>query len=100
MDLPNVFKSNSFYVNSGDTLTVLLKDETGTAPIIGLVSVDNPDVPEAGTPLPPVIGDATDITTTSFTANWTASTGATKYYLDVSSSNTFSYGSHGRGKTL
>jgi hypothetical protein len=32
---------------------------------------------------------ATVITTTSFTANWSASTGATGYYLDVSTSSTF-----------
>jgi len=32
---------------------------------------------------------ATNITATSFTANWTAFTGATGYYLDVATNNTF-----------
>ncbi|MEI6173696.1 MAG: FISUMP domain-containing protein [Bacteroidota bacterium] len=32
---------------------------------------------------------ATNVTATSFTANWTAFTGATGYYLDVATNNTF-----------
>lgn len=37
----------------------------------------------------PVATDATDITTTSFTANWDAAADATSYRLDVSTSSTF-----------
>ncbi len=43
-----------------------------------------------GTPSAPVAGAASDIGTTSFTANWTAAANANAYYLDVSTSNTFS----------
>ena len=37
----------------------------------------------------PTIGAGTAITNSSFTANWSAASGATGYYLDVSTSNTF-----------
>ena len=35
------------------------------------------------TPAAPVVASASAITTSAFTANWAASSGATKYYLDV-----------------
>jgi large repetitive protein len=41
-------------------------------------------------PIAPTANNASVITQTSFTANWTASAGATGYRLDVSTSNTFS----------
>ena len=41
-------------------------------------------------PPTPIASAATSITQTSFTANWSASTGATAYYLDVSTSSSFS----------
>ncbi len=37
----------------------------------------------------PVAGTATNIRANSFSANWAASTGATDYFLDLSTSNTF-----------
>ena len=40
-------------------------------------------------PVAPVAAAATTITTTGFSAKWAASTGATGYYLDVSTSSTF-----------
>ena len=40
-------------------------------------------------PAPPVASAATSVAQTSFVANWAASTGATNYFLDVSTSNTF-----------
>lgn len=40
-------------------------------------------------PYAPVVNSATDILTTSFSANWTASTGATKYYIDVATDVNF-----------
>jgi phosphodiesterase/alkaline phosphatase D-like protein len=40
-------------------------------------------------PPPPVALEATNVTQTSFKANWEASTGATKYYLDVATDNSF-----------
>jgi Calx-beta domain-containing protein/fibronectin type III domain protein len=41
-------------------------------------------------PAAPTANAATSITATSFTANWSSSSGATGYRLDVSTSNTFS----------
>ena len=41
-------------------------------------------------PTAPVAIAATALTVSSFSANWNSSAGATKYYLDVSTSNTFS----------
>ncbi len=38
----------------------------------------------------PVAVDATNITTTGFTANWNASNGATNYWIDVSTTDDFS----------
>jgi len=43
-----------------------------------------------GAPAAPAANAATSITATSFTANWSSSSGATGYRLDVSTSNTFS----------
>src|SRR5205814_905719 len=43
-------------------------------------------IPPAG----PTAKAATNITTTSFTANWSSVSGATSYLLDVSTSSTFS----------
>ena len=45
----------------------------------------NPPPPPA-----PFARDASNLTPTGFSANWYASSGATGYYLDVSTSNTFS----------
>jgi hypothetical protein len=41
-------------------------------------------------PAAPTAKAATNITTTSFTANWSSVSGATSYLLDVSTSSTFS----------
>ena len=41
-------------------------------------------------PPAPVNGAGSSVTTTSFSTNWTASSGATGYYLDVATDNTFS----------
>ena len=43
----------------------------------------------ATTPNAPVVSAATGNTTTGFTANWAASSGATKYYLDVATDSGF-----------
>src|ERR1019366_7117931 len=43
-----------------------------------------------GAPAAPVANVATSVTSSSFQANWNASSGATDYYLDVSTSSTFS----------
>ena len=41
------------------------------------------------TPAAPTISSPSSITTTGFTANWAASSGATKYYLDVATDSGF-----------
>ncbi len=49
------------------------------------------DSPSDVLPLPaaPAVSEATGITTSGFTANWGASAGATKYYLDVAENSGF-----------
>lgn len=54
----------------------------------GAVSADYP-ITVNSIPTAPTANAATNITTISFSANWAASTGATTYYLDVSTINTF-----------
>ena len=41
-------------------------------------------------PAAPAVSEATGISATGFTANWSASSGATKYYLDVATDSGFS----------
>lgn len=50
-----------------------------------MVSTENLPVPSA-----PIAKDVTNITTTSFTANWNSSPGATNYSIDVSTDEAFS----------
>jgi|GEM_PF-1374123 len=58
----------------------------GTSSNSGTISVTTATAP----PPAPVANAATSVTTSSFSANWSAATGATGYRLDVSNSNTFS----------
>jgi hypothetical protein len=44
---------------------------------------------EVGPPVAPVANAASNIKDTNFSANWSASTGATKYYLDVATDSGF-----------
>lgn len=53
-------------------------------------TIGDTSLPLGGPPDTPVATAATGATTTSFSANWGAAAGATKYYLDVSTNNTFS----------
>lgn len=68
---------------------------TSAVPITTKVlDIDQDSVPFNPTPAPtapnaPVAGSATSVTATGFTANWSASTGATGYYLDVATDITF-----------
>jgi large repetitive protein len=77
---------SSITSNSGTQIVAVVgSGNTGTVNISGVVgptfTFSSPTVP--GSP------STTNNTTSSFTANWTASTGATSYLLDVSTSNTF-----------
>ena len=56
---------------------VRAENASGTSANSNIINVTN-------APDPPVIGAETAITSTGFTINWTASTGATSYELDVS----------------
>jgi hypothetical protein len=87
MDKANIFKSSEFFMAEGDKLHMILLDETGQSIAIQLVGEE--DVVEDGTPDVPVALPATNVGTTSFSANWEASDLADGYYLDVSTSPVF-----------
>ncbi|MGP8217691.1 MAG: fibronectin type III domain-containing protein [Bacteroidia bacterium] len=63
---------------------------SGAAPCGSVTSNVSGSVTVLPIPAAPVVDAATSIDCSSFIANWTASSGATSYYLDVSTSNTFS----------
>ena len=58
---------------------------SGSSGTIPVTTTANPSAPAA-----PATGAATGITSGGFTANWSASTGATGYFLDVANDNAFS----------
>jgi phosphodiesterase/alkaline phosphatase D-like protein len=60
----------------------------GTSGSSGTITVTTTANPSA--PSPPAVGAATGITAGGFTANWSASSGATGYNLDVAIDNAFS----------
>lgn len=81
------------------TITV----SNATAPYYRLVNTNVPGLPQVQrsidgvtppgqqtAPSAPTSSSASNVATSSFTANWSASSGATGYYLDVSSSSSFS----------
>ena len=59
---------------------------SGTSGNSGTITVTT----TGGAPSAPTANAATSITSSSFQANWNASNGATGYYMDVSTSSTFS----------
>ena len=89
MEKDNVFRSSEFFMNTGDTLHMLIIESSGTPPTLNLYSADAPTVPEGGTPEAPLATAATYTMESSFIANWEISTLADGYYLDVSTSSTF-----------
>jgi len=62
---------------------------TSTTPACTKISAVSGSIVVTGPPSAPVATAATTITTNSFTANWNAVTGATGYFLDVSTVNNF-----------
>lgn len=86
MNKDNIFKSSPFYMAEGDILHIIIKDESGTFPQVILVGEDVDAIPGA-----PTIGEETNVTTTSFTANWFSVENADGYYLDVSTDENFEY---------
>ena len=80
----------STWIAQGGTLSAVNNTLTKTGiSSFSRWTVGDTSLPMGGPPDPPVASAATSLTTTSFSANWGAATGATKYYLDVSTSNTF-----------
>jgi phosphodiesterase/alkaline phosphatase D-like protein len=91
------------YNGTGNTLTVTGLN-SGTAYYFAVYEYNSPSncyltpalTGNASTLIPvpaiPVATAASNITQTGFQANWNASSGATGYYLDVASSNTFDAG--------
>ena len=66
-------------MDEGDTVHILLETTSGVIPVIMLGEETTfYDVPQV-----PVILDVTDVTPTSFTANWKLQTNTSGYYLDV-----------------
>lgn len=62
---------------------------TSTTPACFKTSAVSGSIVVTGPPSAPVATAATTVTTNSFTANWNAVAGATGYFLDVSTVNTF-----------
>lgn len=90
MKKPNQFRSSNFYMETGDILHMRFKGETGTTPTI-VVNVENPDgtTNEETVPGQGIALDATDITSSGFTANWNFIVNATGYYLYVATDSAF-----------
>jgi hypothetical protein len=61
----------------------------GTAGLQGALTFSGTVNGTATTPAAPVVASASSISTTGFTANWAASSGATKYFLDVATDSGF-----------
>lgn len=90
MQKANVIKSSEFFMDEGDVLNMLFLDEQGTPVTVTLNSVstdgtDNRELP----PDAPVALDASDITDTSFSANWNLMENTLGFYLDVATDLAF-----------
>jgi uncharacterized protein (TIGR02145 family) len=85
MNKSNVFRSSDFYMAEGDILHILILDEFGDPVYLDLMSTVSVDT----VPGQPVIGVASDITSSSFTANWSFMENTTGYYLDVATDSAF-----------
>ena len=86
MNKANVIRSTKFYMNVGDKIHLILKDEVGTTPVILLNSDGDDDTTLPGVPIP---SEATSVLSTSFSANWGLTENATGYYLDVATDSAF-----------
>lgn len=88
MDKPNVLRSSEFHMSIGDILHYILIVDSGVSPTISLVSTgdiaNSEEAPDAVTAL-----DASDITSSSFVANWYFIENASEYYLDVATDSAF-----------
>jgi uncharacterized protein (TIGR02145 family) len=86
MNKDNVMKSSPFHMDDGDVLHLLFLDEGGTTLVtVDLVSEESADT----VPNQPVAIAASDITSTSFTANWNFMENSTGYRLTVATDSAF-----------
>lgn len=88
MDKSNVIKSSQFHMDVGDILHYTLIVDSGATPTISLVSTgdiaNSEEAPDAVVAIA-----ASDITSSSFTANWYFIENASEYYLDVATDSAF-----------
>lgn len=85
MQKDNVFKSSEFFMGVGDKLTMIFIDEAGVEVTVDLQGNDSPLV----VPGIVAVSDATAVTSSSFTANWTLTENTTGYFLDVATDSGF-----------
>ncbi len=88
MNKANIVQSQEFFMATGDVLHYILIVDSGVTPTINVASLgttnNEESVPDAVVALP-----ASDITSSSFTANWNFIENAQSYYLDVSTDIAF-----------
>jgi uncharacterized protein (TIGR02145 family) len=88
MNKANIVRSSEFHADTGDVIHYILIVDSGATPTINLVSLgttsNEEEVPDAVVAL-----NASDITSSSFTANWNFIENAQSYYLDVSTDIAF-----------
>ena len=85
MNKENVFRSSEFFMSVGDILHILVIDESGDPVTLTLVGEEiADDVPNA-----PVANAASDILSTSFTANCNLMENSIGYFLDVATDSAF-----------
>jgi len=85
MNKENVFRSSEFFMSVGDILHILIIDESGDPVTLTLVGEEIAnDVPNA-----PVANAASDILSTSFTANCNLMENSIGYFLDVATDSAF-----------
>jgi hypothetical protein len=87
LDAGNVLTRSVTGLNANTTyyFRVRANNTSGTSPNSNVIQLNTLDPGLTA----PVALAATSITNSGFTANWQASSGATKYFLDVSTSSTF-----------
>jgi uncharacterized protein (TIGR02145 family) len=80
MDKTNQFRSSPFYMGEGDVLHLLIIDETGTAITVEL---SGGEISIKAAPGEVTAIDASDITSSGFTANWLFQENAEGYYFNL-----------------
>lgn len=84
LDLGNILTKSITGLNTGTTYYYRIRSYNGTGTSSNSNSITAVTIPAA-----PVSTAAASVAATSFNANWNASAGATKYYLDIATDNIF-----------